>query len=61
MIRNFLIAALLILMTTGPFIAIGIMAKMPNETVARTKTMCHVAGAACEDGPTLLPAIARLK
>lgn len=61
MFRTALVLFCLLTFFAGPFVAIAATSAPYGFGKGNTKPMCYFAGIACSKGPTLLPALTRLK
>lgn len=61
MFRTALVFICLFTVLAGPFVAIAATSVQHGYGNRNAKPMCYFAGIACSKGPTLLPALTRLK
>jgi len=61
MIRTALLPFFMIIVLAGPLVAIAATSASQASAGRQSKSMCYFAGIACSKGPTLLPALSRLK
>jgi len=61
MFRTALVLFCLFTFLAGPFVAIAATSAPHGYGNRNAKPMCYFAGIACSKGPTLLPALSRLK
>ena len=61
MFRSALVLFFLFLVLAGPFMAIAASVAPNGYGKRNVAPMCYVAGIACAKGPTILPALRRLK